>query len=124
MHKYRVLIIDDEPDIREVTVITLEEMAGWQVYSANSGKKGIVLASEHLPDAILLDVMMPEMDGPATLQQLRAATSTQEIPVIFMTAKVQASERRRLQELGAVGIIAKPFDPMQLANEVARLLHW
>jgi len=120
----RVLIIDDEPDIREIVALSLEEMAGWQVLSAGSGAEGAALAAAQAPDAILLDVMMPEMDGPTTLQALRSNASTHAIPVIFMTAKVQVTDRKRLQELGAAGIIAKPFDPMLLAQEVAAMLGW
>jgi CheY-like chemotaxis protein len=124
MQPRRLLIIDDEPDIREVAALSLEEMAGWQVLSAGSGAEGAALAAAQAPDAILLDVMMPEMDGPTTLQALRSNPSTQAIPVIFMTAKVQLTDRKRLQELGAAGIIAKPFDPMLLAQEVAAILGW
>lgn len=124
MESRSILIIDDEPDIREVAALSLEEMAGWQVFLAGSGAEGTSLAAAKVPDVILLDVMMPEMDGPSTLQTLRSNPSTRAIPVIFMTAKVQVTDRKRLQDLGAAGIIAKPFDPMLLAQEVANILGW
>ena len=117
-----ILLIDDEDDIREVATLTLETMGDFVVTSASSGEAGIECARRERPDAILLDVMMPELDGPSTLARLRAIAVTRDIPVIFLTAKVQAVDRRRLADLGAVGIIAKPFDPMTLAEEVTSLL--
>ena len=117
-----ILLIDDEDDIREVATLTLETMGDFAVTSASSGEAGIECATRDRPDAILLDVMMPELDGPSTLARLRAIAVTRDIPVIFLTAKVQAVDRRRLADLGAVGIIAKPFDPMTLAEEVTSLL--
>ena len=117
-----ILLIDDEDDIREVATLTLETMGDFAVTSASSGEAGIECATRERPDAILLDVMMPELDGPSTLARLRAIAVTRDIPVIFLTAKVQAVDRRRLADLGAVGIIAKPFDPMTLAEEVTSLL--
>lgn len=120
----RILLIEDEDDIREVAAMSLESTAGWTVLAASSGKQGIEVAAREHPDAILLDVMMPDMDGPATLQQLLTGAETKAIPIIFMTAKVQTAEKKKLAELGARGIIAKPFDPLQLADEVSRLLGW
>jgi CheY-like chemotaxis protein len=120
----RVLIIDDEDDIREVAQMSLEMVAGWEVIPARSGDEGVRLAAEHRPDAILLDVMMPGMDGPATAAVLRDRTETADIPVILLTAKVQPADRRRLEALGVAGVLAKPFDPMQLASQVAALLGW
>lgn len=117
-----ILLIDDEDDIREVATLTLETMGDFSVTSASGGKAGIECARRERPDAILLDVMMPELDGPSTLARLREIEVTRDIPVIFLTAKVQAVDRRRLADLGAVGIIAKPFDPMTLADEVSALL--
>lgn len=117
-----ILLIDDEDDIREVATLTLETMGDFAVTSASSGEAGIECATRDRPDAILLDVMMPELDGPSTLARLREIAVTRDIPVIFLTAKVQAVDRRRLADLGAVGIIAKPFDPMTLAEEVTSLL--
>jgi len=117
-----ILLIDDEDDIREVATLTLETMGDFAVTSASNGEAGIECATRERPDAILLDVMMPELDGPSTLARLRSIAVTRDIPVIFLTAKVQAVDRRRLADLGAVGIIAKPFDPMTLAEEVTSLL--
>jgi len=117
-----ILLIDDEDDIREVAALTLETMGDFGVTSASGGEAGIECATRERPDAILLDVMMPELDGPSTLARLREIEVTRDIPVIFLTAKVQAVDRRRLADLGAVGIIAKPFDPMTLAEEVTSLL--
>ena len=119
-----VLLIDDEDDIREITALSLEKVAGWRVSSASSGPAGIELAKSVRPDVILLDVMMPEQDGPTTLQLLQNDDSTARIPVIFLTAKVQSRELERLQEMGSVGVLAKPFDPLTLASEVRRILGW
>lgn len=120
--KKKVLLIDDEDDIREVATLTLETMADFEVITAPNGMTGLLKAREERPDCILLDVMMPGIDGVTTLQQLQASEATSGIPVIFMTAKVHPSDRKRLADLGAIGIIAKPFDPMTLADEVLALL--
>ena len=119
-----ILLIDDEDDIREVTAVSLETVAGWQVSSARSGIDGIELAKKAMPDAILLDVMMPEQDGPATLRLLRSNEVTARIPVIFLTAKAQSVERDRLQAIGAAGTLAKPFNPLTLANQISEILNW
>ncbi len=120
----RVLIIDNEPHIQEVAQICLETVAGWQVIAADSGKEGLVKAEVEQPDAILLDVMMPDMDGPTTFQKLQENDATKKIPVILLTAKVQASDRRRYAEMGLRDVIAKPFDPIQLASQIAQALGW
>jgi len=119
-----ILLIDDEDYIREVTAVSLETVAGWEVSSASSGPAGIELAKKARPDAILLDVMMPEHDGPATLRLLRNDEATAGIPVIFLTAKIQSIERERLQAIGAAGTLAKPFNPLTLANQVSEILGW
>ena len=124
MSNKRVLLIEDEDDIREVAALSLESVAGWTVLAASSGKEGLITAAREKPDAILLDVMMPDMDGPATLQRLLGQPETRDIPIIFMTAKVQSAERKKLAELGARGLIAKPFDPLNLADEVSGILGW
>jgi DNA-binding response OmpR family regulator len=118
----KILLIDDEDDIREVATMTLETMAGFEVITAPNGIAGIAKAESERPDAILLDVMMPGIDGMTTFQRLQESETTRSIPVIFMTAKVQASDRKRLADLGARGVIAKPFDPMTLSDEVLALL--
>ncbi|HEV2500569.1 MAG TPA: response regulator [Terriglobia bacterium] len=120
----KILLIDDEPAIVEVTRATLEILAGWAVIAASSGSEGVALAAAEQPDAILLDVMMPDMDGPRTLKDLQAGARTGDIPVVFLTAKVQAADIRRFRNLGAAGVIAKPFDPLRLASEVSSILGW
>lgn len=118
-----ILLIDDEEDIREVTATSLETVAGWRVTSATCGREGVEIARQVLPDAIIMDVMMPEQDGPATLRLLRSDESTARIPVIFLTAKVQPVDGR-LEALGAAGTLQKPFDPLSLAQDVSKLLGW
>lgn len=121
----RILIIDDEDDIREVAQVSLETVAGWQVLTARSGTEGIDQARAEQPDAILLDVMMPDMDGPTTFQKLQADSATRHIPIILLTAKVlQSADRRRFVDLGVAAVIAKPFDPLTLASQVAEALGW
>lgn len=120
----RLLIIDDDNDIREVARMTLEMIGGYELVTAVSGHDGLVKAKETRPDAILLDVMMPDMDGPETFRRLQQDPNTQHIPVILLTAKVQAADRRGFSELGVTGVLAKPFDPMRLSNQIAALLGW
>lgn len=120
----RVLIIDDDDDIREVAAVVFDLAGHYEVTAAASGSAGILLALEGRPDVILLDVMMPEMDGPATFARLQESDVTRTIPVVFLTAKIQPADRRRLSDLGAHGIIAKPFDPTRLAGEVAAIVGW
>jgi CheY-like chemotaxis protein len=120
----RILVIDNEQYIQEVTQICLRTTAGWQVSTAGSGREGIVKAETEQPDAILLDVMMPDLDGPTTFQKLQENPAIQKIPVILLTAKVQASDRRRYDELGVKGAIAKPFNPLKLASQIADILGW
>lgn len=119
-----ILLVDDEDDIREVAQMSLEMTAGWTVVAASSGQEALRMAAAQRPDAILLDVMMPGMDGPDTARALRAAPETADIPVVLLTAKVQAADRRRFDDLGVAGILAKPFDPMALADDVRRVLGW
>ena len=124
MSTKHILIIDNEQYIQEVAQICLETVAGWQVTTASSGQEGLEKAAIEQPDLILLDVMMPDMDGPTTFQHLQANAATQQIPVILLTAKVQASDRRRYTELGMKAAIAKPFDPLTLAGQIAEILDW
>lgn len=116
-----VLYVDDDPDIRQVVEVALGLAPGLQVHVAESGQRGIELARERRPDLILLDVMMPGLDGPGTLTRLRGEPATAEIPVFFMTAKSLPQEIERFRDLGVSGVIAKPFDPMTLAAHVQRL---
>jgi len=120
----RILIIDDEEDIRQVAGLSLETVAGWEVSLANSGVQGMERAALERPDAILLDVMMPAMDGPTTFLQLQKNPATRAIPVILLTAKVQGSDQRRFAELGVAGILFKPFDPLTLSAQVSETLGW
>lgn len=120
----RILIIDDEQDIQAVAQLTLEAVGGWTVMTASSGSEGVAIAIAQSPDLILLDVMMPDMDGIATLQMLQRTPQTQAIPIIFMTAKAQAAEQRHFTELGVTGIITKPFKAMLLPGQIAALLGW
>jgi CheY-like chemotaxis protein len=120
----RILIVDDEDDIREVAQVSLELVGQYEVLTASSGRDGVQSARNEHPDAILLDVMMPDMDGPATLAELLADPLTRDIPVVFLTARAQSSELLRLSQLGAAGILTKPFDPLKLAGDVAATLHW
>src|SRR5271168_1909279 len=106
----RILIIDDEDDIRLVAAMSLETVAGWDVVLASSGKQGIERASAEQPDAILLDVMMPEMDGPTTLLKL--------------TANVQGPDQRKFAEMGVAATLFKPFDPLTLARQISAALGW
>ena len=121
---HKILIIDDEDDIREVAALSLESVAGWEVVTANSGAQGVARAVEHQPDAILLDVMMPGMDGPSTFRELRKNPATAQIPVLLLTAKVQSSDQRRFADLGVESVLFKPFDPMTLADQIAGVLGW
>ena len=124
MSAKRILIVDDEYDIRAVAALALKTVAGWEVLTAASGREGLDIAVTEQPDAILLDVMMPDMDGIATLQALQANPATKSIPAILMTAKAQAADQRRFASLGVAGIITKPFKAMQLSAQVIAALGW
>src|SRR3974390_3620325 len=102
---HRILIIDDEDDIREVAALSLETVAGWEVAMANSGAQGLARAAEFQPEAILLDVMMPGMDGPSTFRELQKNPATSHIPVMLLTAKVQATDRTRFAGLGVRAVL-------------------
>jgi CheY-like chemotaxis protein len=119
-----ILIIDDEEDIRDVIRAALEDLAGWQVRSAESASQGILQAKAAPPDAILLDVSMPEMDGFACFCELQADPTTQPIPVVFLTAKILPSDRRQFAEIGVAGVIPKPFNPLTIWNQLAQILDW
>ena len=119
-----ILIVDDEADVREVTQLGLEMGTNWTVLTASSGVEAIAIATEEHPDAILLDLMMPDMDGRATLKQLKAIEATQDIPVIMVTAKAQQSNLQDFQDLEVAAIMAKPFRPLKLAAEITRILQW
>ncbi len=114
----RILLVEDEPDIQAVVRLSLEMVGQFQVEVCGSGEAALKRVKGFSPELILLDVMMPGLDGPATLAALRADPSTASIPVIFMTAKVQPQEVQHYKSLGALEVIAKPFDPMQLPERL------
>lgn len=120
----RILIVDDEADVREVTKLGLEMGTDWIVLTASSGEEAVSLAVAQSPDVILLDMMMPDMDGRATLQRLKATAATQAIPVILVTAKAQPSNLKDFQDLDIAAVIAKPFRPLKLAAEISQTLGW
>jgi two-component system, OmpR family, alkaline phosphatase synthesis response regulator PhoP len=124
MQTKRILIIDDEETIQTVVQFGIRMTAGWEVLTANSGLNGIETAQTEQPDAILLDVMMPEMDGIATFRALQAHPKTQPIPVILLTAKAQTADKRQFNDLGVSGVITKPFNSLDLPEQIARILHW
>ena len=117
----KILYAEDEDDIRITAKMALE-LEAWEILPCNSGRELLEKVSDVKPDLILLDVMMPEMDGPTTFMELKKQPDTASIPVIFMTAKTQAKEIARYEELGAVGVITKPFDPMTLTSQIKQLL--
>lgn len=122
--KKLILFIDDEEDIQTLARFCLELEDGWQLLTASSGKEGIAIAETEQPDAILLDVMMPELDGLQTLAQLQVNPKTKHIPTIFITAKAQAADRRKFYAAGAKGVINKPFDSLTLSSQIAGFLNW
>lgn len=114
----KILYAEDEPDIREIAKIALEDVGGFSVLYCMNGIEvlEIAKANKFVPDLILLDVMMPKMNGPTTLQELRKIASFAEIPIVFMTAKIQANEIANYKSMGVIDVITKPFDPMTLAE--------
>src|ERR1700721_282570 len=122
--KRRILVVDDDDATRHAAAQSLHTMAGWDVVEAYCGAQAIESATRHQPDAILLDVMMPAMDGPAMLAKLRAARPTSPIPIGLLTAKVQAVHDGSLSHLPVAAILPKPFDPLRLAGQVAQALGW
>lgn len=120
----RVLIIDDEADIRAVIQGCLEDIAGWEVMTANCGEQGLQIAAKEQLDAILLDVSMPGMGGLEVLKKLQENPQTTTIPVALLTAKVLPDEQELFATLGIIGLIMKPFDPMILVEQVASVFRW
>jgi CheY-like chemotaxis protein len=120
----RVLVVDDDDMLREVAKVSLEMVGRWEVITAASGAEACQVALREHPDALLLDVMMPGMDGPSTVLALRAEPATRDIPVVFLTAKAGGEGHREWDYLEVAGVIPKPFDPMSLPAEVTRLLGW
>lgn len=120
----RILLVDDDQGIREVARTVLEMVGGYDVETAASGMEGLEKARTSPPDAIVLDVMMPGLDGPATFDLLQEQPETCNVPVILLTAKTQAADRSRFAEMGVAGMLSKPFDPMTLCDQIAAILGW
>ena len=117
----KILYVEDEPDIQAVASIALVDVGGLTLEICKSGKEALAKAEDFNPDLLLLDVMMPEMDGPATLEALRKLPTTANTPAIFMTAKVQTHEVAHFKSIGAIDVVAKPFDPMTLAQTLREI---
>jgi CheY-like chemotaxis protein len=120
----RILVIDDEGGVRTVIQISLEMAAGWEVVTAASGTEGLEKAAKCHFDAILLDVMMPEMDGLATFEQLQANAMTRQVPLILLTAKTSKHDHQQFAQLGIKGIITKPFKARALVADIQSILNW
>lgn len=120
----RILLIDDDQAIQDFTQVAIRKLAGWETIGATRGTEGINRAKTEEPDAILLDISMPEMDGFQVFEQLQADPLTRSIPVILLTAKALPSDRRRFAEMGVAGVITKPFDPVMIWQQVAKFLDW
>jgi two-component system OmpR family response regulator len=118
----KILIVDDDPALLMVASMALAEVAGLEVIEARGGLEALEFAKKGIPDAILMDVVLPDIDGLDILQKLGADQRTKRIPIIFHTAKTEPSYIKRLMALGAKGVIEKPFDPMKLAMEIKRIL--
>ena len=120
----RILIIDDEPGICQVVQVAFKVITQWQVLVANSSQAGIAIAEAEQPDAILLDVMMPEVDGVSTVEIMQDNPKIQPIPIILLTAKAQAKDREKFAQMPIVGVITKPFKAPTLVSQVRDLLQW
>jgi CheY-like chemotaxis protein len=119
----KILMVDDDLHIRKIAEISLRKVGKWEVYLASSGEEALALAQQELPDVILLDVTMANLDGPATFARLKECPQTAGIPVIFLTGRVLSDELEEYHRLGVDGIIHKPFDPMKLPEQIDRMLN-
>lgn len=124
MSSRQILLVDDDPGIREVARLSLELTMGWRVLTAASGSEAVRLAREEEISAILLDVMMPDMDGAETFARLRECKESRAIPVVLLTAKTQKADLASYTEMGVAGTVHKPFDPLTLGREIADVLGW
>lgn len=124
MNPRSVLVVDDDDMIREVAKVALESVAGWQVSTASNGEEARRLASRQRLDLVLLDVMMPMLDGPSTAALLRADNATRDLPVVFLTAKTPMTAEHLDRIPNLLGVIGKPFDPMSLADQIKRIAGW
>lgn len=120
----KILVVDDESTIRDVVAACLHKLGGWETLTASSGQEGLHLATTEQPDVIVLDMMMPEMDGFVFLQYLRANSITQAIPVIFLTASIYYPDSHLLTQLGVVSVISKPFRAVDLVHQIAQVMEW
>ena len=122
----RILYVEDDADIRTIVTMSLEKLGKFRVAACDSCAEALALVDDFRPDLLLLDVMMPDVDGPATLQVLRERVSTASAPAIFVTAKVQTGDIERYRKLGVLDVIIKPFDPMVLPGQIERIWqqHW
>lgn len=120
----RILVIDDEDSVLEIVQISLESAANWDVITASSGSAGIELAVSKQPDAIILDLVMPEMDGVTIFKKLQDNIATSHIPTVLLTAKVHISEQAEFRNLGVAGVIIKPFMPLDLVDNICKILNW
>ena len=119
-----VLVVDDDDSIRMVAEMAMEMVGGWEVLTADGGLAALAVVAERRPDVVLLDVMMPGMDGIETLRRLQADPATRDIPVVLVTAKARPAETPAWADLPVAGVIAKPFDPMSLSAQVEQLIGW
>jgi len=117
----KIMYVEDEPDIQAIAKLALEAVGGYNVMVCSSGQEALQKVNDFEPDLFLLDVMMPEMDGPTTLMELRKLDKFDETPALFLTAKVMPSEIDRFKSIGALDVIAKPFDPMSLAAQIQKI---
>jgi CheY-like chemotaxis protein len=124
MKPMKILVIDDDDGVREIIQFSLEAAAGWDVLIADSGQRGLERAEAEQPNAILLDVMMPDMDGAETFRQFQANSAIRHIPIIFLTAKAKSSELKRFANLGVAGVITKPIKAQALVEQIKAILHW
>jgi CheY-like chemotaxis protein len=124
MPHHRILVVDDSELVHELARMALEGHAGWEIRCAASGTEAVALAAAERPDAILLDVEMPQLDGPATVAALRADPAAAQTPIVFLTAHDDPDQLARLRALGVAGVLAKPFAVDALADQLSDLLGW
>ncbi len=117
----KILLVEDDPDIRVIVKSALEMLGGYQVRACASGAEALAVVGEFSPQLALLDVMMPELDGPGVMARLRVGPATAALPVIFLTAKTAPQEVERLRALGAAGVLTKPFDPLTLHEQIRKI---
>lgn len=121
---HRILVVDDDEDVRRLAVMSLSRVGGYEVTSVGSGEDCLTALRTDLPDAVVLDVMMPVMDGPTTLLAIRDGAHTHALPVVFLTAGVVEADMDRLRAMPVSGVLQKPFDPLQLPAQLAAVLGW